>query len=265
MQGRFSLLLLSSRNHCNRIRRLDHLLANCFLYLLNVLILEASVVSKNLLASLLRNLYLIPGPHFLQAVSFLKQEVIEDLESHEQLFLVFLEVLFADDLESFFGSKRCVGQRVAVFRLLACYRTIWGICSLRPFNNWLDKLRIRNIDLLAPGISRVKAFGVVAHWREHIFAQEVLVMRRLSIFEDLFLRLEDFSAPHHFLHPQLLFDFLRLQRPRVQELRKGGLLHFFLGSQLVLPQESLPLFILLGVKYAAWDLANYAVPLRIVG
>ena len=76
-------------------------------------------------------------------------------------------------------------------------------------------------------------------------------MRGLSIFEDLFLWFENFSTTHHFLHPQLLFDFLRLQRPRVQELREGSLLHLFLRSQLVLPQKSLPLLVLLWVEYTA--------------
>ena len=80
-----------------------------------------------------------------ELVPFLRQEVREDLNTHEELLFLFLEVALSQDLKSLFVCIWLLSQGVLVFRWLAC--------------NWTkDDLVTRGIFL---GDLGVEVFGIV--------------------------------------------------------------------------------------------------------
>ena len=53
-------------------------------------------------------------------VPFLRQKVCEDLNAHEELLFLFLEVALSQDFKSLFVCVGLLGQGVLIFRWLAC-------------------------------------------------------------------------------------------------------------------------------------------------
>ena len=53
-------------------------------------------------------------------VSLLLKHVVKDLHAQEHFFILFLKILFTQDLEGFFISERLTSKRVSVFGNLVC-------------------------------------------------------------------------------------------------------------------------------------------------
>ena len=123
-----------------------------------------------------------------ELVPFLRQEVCEDLNTNEELLFLFLEVALSQNLKSLFVCVGLLGQRVLIFRRLAC--------------NWAkDDLVTRGIFL---GDFSVEVFGIVICRREGKSACELSIPAALIEPDNLFIRVEYTLSSHNIELPIVL-------------------------------------------------------------
>jgi hypothetical protein len=123
-----------------------------------------------------------------ELVPFLSQEVCEDLNTNEELLFLFLEVALSQNLKSLFVCVGLLGQRILIFRWLAC--------------NWAkDDLVTRGIFL---GDFSVEVFGIVIGRREGKSACELSIPAALIEPDNLFIRVEYTLSSHNIELPIVL-------------------------------------------------------------